>query len=147
MRVADYIMQRISEAGAKHLFMVTGRGVLYLSDAAAKNEDIACISVHHEQAGAYAAMAYAQYNQKLGACLVSTGCAMTNAITPVLCAWQDEVPMIVISGQNMLNETVNYTGLPVRTYGQQEANIIEIVKPITKFAEMVKNPARKIKIS
>lgn len=140
MRVADYIMQRISQAGAKHLFMVTGRGVLYLSDAAAKCEDITCVSVHHEQGGAYAAMAYAQYNQKLGACLVSTGCAMTNAITPVLCAWQDEIPMIVISGQNMLNETVNYTGLPIRTYGQQEANIIEIVKPITKYAQMVKNP-------
>ncbi len=140
MRVADYIMQRIAQAGAKHLFMVTGRGVLYLSDAAAKNENISCISVHHEQAGAYAAMAYAQYNEKLGACLVSTGCAMTNAITPLLCAWQDEVPMIVISGQNMLNETVNYTRLPIRTYGQQEANIIEIVKPITKYAKMVTNP-------
>lgn len=140
MRVADYVMQRISKAGAKHLFMVTGRGVLYLSDAAAKNEDISCISVHHEQAGAYAAMSYAQYNEKLGAVLVSTGCAMTNAITPLLCAWQDEVPMIIISGQNMLNETVNYTGLPIRTYGQQEANIIEIVKPITKYATMIKNP-------
>ncbi len=138
LRVADYIMQRLAEEGVRHLFLVTGRGMLYLSDAAAKNEDITCIPVHHEQAGAYAAMAYAQYNGKLGVCMVSTGCASTNAITPVLCAWQDEVPMIVISGQNMLKETVNYTGLPIRTYGQQESNVVELVKPITKYATMLK---------
>lgn len=139
VRVADYIFQRLAENGVKHLFLVTGRGVLYLSDAAAKNADIACVPVHHEQAGAYAAMAYAQYNQTLGACLVSTGCASTNAITPVLCAWQDEVPMVVISGQNMLNETTNHTGLDIRTYGQQEANVIELVRPITKFAAMLED--------
>lgn len=139
MRVADYIVQRLTEEGVKHLFLVTGRGMLYLSDAAAKNEEITCIPVHHEQAGGYAAMAYSQYNGEMGACMVSTGCASTNAITPVLCAWQDEVPMIVISGQNMLKETVNYTGLPIRTYGQQEANVVELVKPITKYATMLKD--------
>lgn len=138
MRVSDYIMHRLAEEGVRHLFLVTGRGNLYLSDAAAKNKDITCIPVHHEQAGAYAAMAYAQYNGKIGACLVSTGCASTNAITSVLCAWQDEVPMIVISGQNMLEETVNYTGLDIRTYGQQESNVEELVKPITKYAIMLK---------
>ena len=131
IRVADYIMQRLAEAGVSHLFLVTGRGMLYLSDAAAKNEDIHCIPVHHEQAGGYAAMAYSQYNGKMGAFMVSTGCASTNALTPVMCAWQDEVPMVVISGQNMLNETVNYTGLPIRTYGQQECNVAYFVMGFT----------------
>ncbi len=142
MRVADYIMQRIAEQNVRHLFMVTGRGILYLSDAAAKQENLNCVCVHHEQAGAYAAMAYAQYNGNLGACLVSTGCAGTNAVTPVLCAWQDEVPMIVVSGQNTLKETVRHTGLPIRTYGQQEADIVSIVSPITKYAVMIEDPSR-----
>ncbi len=142
MRVADYIMQRIAEQNVRHLFMVTGRGILYLSDAAAKQESLNCVCVHHEQAGAYAAMAYAQYNGNLGACLVSTGCAGTNAVTPVLCAWQDEVPMIVVSGQNTLKETVRHTGLPIRTYGQQEADIVSIVSPITKYAVMIEDPSR-----
>lgn len=137
MRVADYIIKRLNEEGIKHLFMVTGRGILYLSDAAKKNEQIECVSVHHEQGGGYAAMAYSQYNEKLGACLVSTGCGATNVITPVLCAWQDEIPLVIISGQNFLKETTNYTKLPVRTYGQQEANITELVKPITKYAVMI----------
>lgn len=141
MRVADYIMLRLAQAHIRHLFMVTGRGILYLSDAAAKNTDICCVSVHHEQAGGYAAMAYAQYNNTLGACLVSTGCASTNAITPVLCAWQDEVPCIFISGQNSLRETVRHTGLGVRTFGQQEADIVGLVTPITKYAVMIDDPS------
>jgi len=142
MRVADYVMARLCEFGIKHLFMVTGRGVLYLSDAAAKHEGIECVSVHHEQAGAYAAMAYSQCSEKAGACLVSTGCASANAITPVLCAWQDEIPMVIVSGQNTLRETTRHTGLPIRTYGQQEFDIIELVSPITKYAVMIEDPNR-----
>ena len=137
LRVADYIIERLVEAGILDVFMVTGRGILYLSDAVAKNSDIQGISVHHEQAGAYAAMAYAQMNENAGACLVSTGCGATNALTGVLCAWQDSVPCIFISGQNMLEETVRYTGLPIRTYGSQEADIISIVQSITKYAVML----------
>lgn len=137
IRVADYVMQKLVEVGANKLFCVTGRGMLYLSDALAKCKDIEGVFVHHEQAGAYAAMAYSQISQKIGACMVSTGCASTNAITPILCAWQDDIPMIVISGQNKLNETTRYTRLPIRTYGQQEADIVSLVKPITKYATMI----------
>lgn len=138
-RVADYIIQRLVDEGIKHLPLITGRGILYLSDAVAKNPDIQAFPVHHEQAAAYAGIAYAQYNDHLGACLVSTGCASTNAMTGVLNAWQDGVPMFFLSGQNWLKETVGYTGKPIRTFGSQEANIIPVVSPITKYAEMVKD--------
>ncbi|MGN0395911.1 MAG: thiamine pyrophosphate-binding protein, partial [Coprococcus sp.] len=74
IRVADYIINKIYDEGARDIFTVTGRGILFLSDAAAKHEGMNVISVHHEQAGAYAAMAYAQTNGSIGACLVSTGC-------------------------------------------------------------------------
>ena len=47
-RVADYIVERIAEAGVGHVFMITGRGILYLSDAVAKNEKIQAVAVHHE---------------------------------------------------------------------------------------------------
>ena len=137
MRVADYVIKRIKEAGANHIFMVTGRGLLYLSDALAADKELQGISTHHEQGAAYAAYAYAEYTGALGACMVSTGCASTNAITGVMCAWQDDVPMIVISGQNMLNETTYHTHSSVRTYGQQENNIIAMVRPVTKYAVML----------
>lgn len=140
MRVADYIIQRLYEEDCHHLFTVTGRGILYLTDALARHEKIKSVCVHHEQSAAYAAMAYAQMNDKMGAAMVSTGCGSTNAITGVLCAWQDNIPCIFISGQNKLHETVRYTKLPIRTYGQQEADIIAIVEPITKYATMITNP-------
>jgi len=139
-RISDYIMNEVHNVGCEHIFLVTGRGSLYLSDALARNKKIEAVCVHHEQSASYAAMAYAQATGKMGACLVSTGCASTNAITGVLCAWQDDIPLIVISGQNKLQETTNYTGLPIRTYGQQEANVIELVKSITKYAVMLKDP-------
>lgn len=139
IRVADYIIERLVAEGIKHIPLITGRGILYLSDAVAKNPNIQPVPVHNEQAAAYVAVAYGQYNDHLGACLVSTGCASTNAATGVLNAWQDGVPMFFLSGQNWLKETVNYTGKPIRTFGSQEANIIPIMKPITKFCEMVKD--------
>ena len=94
IRVADYIMHRLVQAGVDHIFHVTGRGALYLSDAVAKENSLQAICLHHEQSCSFAAVAYAEKRRGLGACLVSTGCASTNAMTGVLTAWQDGVPVI-----------------------------------------------------
>jgi acetolactate synthase I/II/III large subunit len=142
IRLADYIIDKLYKESVHHIFMVTGRGALFLSDAVAAHKNIEGISVHHEQSAAYAAVAYAQYNEKLGACLVSTGCAGTNAITGVLNAWQDGIPCVFISGQNKLNETTRYTEIPLRTYGQQEADIIPLVESITKYSVMITDPSK-----
>jgi acetolactate synthase-1/2/3 large subunit len=140
IRVADYIMNRLHEEGVRHLFMVTGRGNLFLSDAIARHHDLTAVCVHHEQAASFAAMAYAQQNEQIGVCLVSTGCAATNAITGLLCAWQDDVPCVFLSGQNKLEETVRHTGVAVKTYGQQEADIVQVVSSLTKYAVMLTDP-------
>jgi acetolactate synthase-1/2/3 large subunit len=130
-------MNRLHEAGIGHVFLVTGRGALFLTDALAKHPSIEPVCVHHEQSASYAAVAYAQQTGGIGACMVSTGCAATNAMTGVLSAWQDGVPCIFISGQNILKETSRYSGIALRTYGQQEADIVSLVQPITKFARMI----------
>ena len=142
VRVADYIFNRLYEEGVGHIFMVTGRGALFLADGVAKHSDLVGVAVHHEQAAGYAAVAYAQNNERLGACLVSTGCAGTNAVTGVLNAWQDGVPCVFVSGQNTLAETTRYSGTPLRTFGQQEADIIPIVDSITKYAIMITDPTQ-----
>lgn len=136
-RVADYIIERLVEKDIKHIFLITGRGILYLTDAVAKNQNIQAVSTYHEQGASYAAMAYAAASDGMAACLVSTGCAATNAVTAVLCAYQDNLPVVFISGQNMLNETTAYTGIQIRTYGSQEADIVSVVRPITKYAVML----------
>lgn len=134
MRLADYVFETLADHGVDTVFMVTGRGALFLTDAVAKCERLRPVCVHHEQAGAYAATARAQLHNAPAVCLVSTGCASTNAVTGVLSAYQDGLPVIFVSGQNVLKETTYYTGHKLRTYGQQEANIVEIVKSITKYA-------------
>lgn len=141
-RVADYVVNRLYMAGAKHIFLVTGRGILFLTDAVAKKKEIKAISTFHEQGASYAAMAYAKITGGVAVCLVSTGCAATNAITAALCAWQDNIPIVFISGQHMLEETTRYTNLPIRTYGSQEADIISMVEPITKYAVMISDVAQ-----
>lgn len=142
MRVADYIIERLYALGVKHLFLVTGRGILFLSDAAARQKELKTICVHHEQAAAFAAMAYTQCNETIGACLVSTGCAATNAFTGLLCAWQDDVPCVFVSGQNKLGQTTRFSGIALRTFGQQEADIISLVSSITKYAVMITDPEK-----
>lgn len=140
MRLSDYIFETLAGLGVKKVFLVTGRGALFLTDAVAKCNKLQAVCMHHEQSAAFAAAASAQLRNTLGVCLVSTGCASTNAVTGVLNAYQDGLPVLFISGQNVLNETTYYTGHKLRTYGQQEANIVEIVKSITKYAVTVTNP-------
>ncbi|VXC75901.1 thiamine pyrophosphate-binding protein [Massilia sp. 9I] len=139
MRLADYLVETVADH-ADTVYLVTGRGALFLTDAVAKSKRLRPVCTHHEQAAAYAATARAQLHNTLGVCLVSTGCASTNAVTGVLNAYQDGLPVLFISGQNVLKETTYYTGHPIRTYGQQEANIVEIVKPITKYAVTITDP-------
>ncbi|MEM6834467.1 MAG: thiamine pyrophosphate-binding protein [Pseudomonadota bacterium] len=142
MRVADYIIEFLIAKGITKPFVVTGRGALFLNDALAKAKDMEPVFPHHEQSAAFAAVAAADLSQSPQAAIVSTGCASTNVMTGLLSAWQDHLPLIVISGQNTLKETTRHTGLDIKTYGQQEADIIALVEPISKYAVMLEDPAR-----
>ena len=137
MRVADYIVDQIYKTGCEHIFLVTGGGAMYLNDAVAAHGKIKPICNHHEQACAMGAVAYAKYNNSVGAVCLTTGCGGTNAITGLLDAWQDSVPVIFVSG-NVNRAHMASAG--VRNLGVQEANIIDIVKPITKYSVVVNNP-------
>jgi len=138
VRVADYIFKKFYSIGIEKAYIVTGRGALFLTDAlAAKNDQISAVSMHHEQSAGFAAGAESQLTNSPSLCLVSTGCASTNCITPVLNAWQDGLPVIFLSGQNFLKETTYFTGQNLRTFGQQEANIVSIVKSITNYSKMI----------
>ena len=137
MRVADYVIDQIYKAGCEHIFLVTGGGAMHLNDAIAAHGKIKPVCNHHEQASAMAAVAYAKYNNSLAAVNVTTGCGGTNAITGLLDAWQDSVPVIFVSG-NVNRPHMAPEGS--RNLGVQEANIIDLVKPITKYAVVVNDP-------
>lgn len=140
MRVADYIADYIFRSGVKEVFMVTGGGMMFLSDGVFCYPKLKAICAHHEQAAAMAAVSYAKYNENFGAAMVTTGCGGTNTITGVLGAWQDNVACFFISGQSKRKETIRNSGLSLRQFGAQEADIVEMVRPITKYTVMVNKP-------
>ena len=84
-----------------------------------------------------AAVSNAKSNDQIGCAAVTTGPGTTNAITGLLAAWQDSIPVIFISGQARSSHT-SY-GKKVRQVGTQEVNICDIVKPITKYTNFIKD--------
>lgn len=140
MTVAEYVVKFLIEKGITDVFSVVGGGSMFLNDAFGKEPEMRCTYNHHEQASAMAAEAYYKYKNQMAAVCVTTGPGGTNAITGVLGAWQDSIPVFVISGQVRYETTVESTGLPLRQFGGQENTIIENIKTITKYAEMVRKP-------
>jgi len=144
-RIADYIADWLVKKNIKHVFTVTGGGAMHLNDAFGNHPKLKCIYNHHEQASAMAAEGYYRASGELPAVCVTTGPGGTNALTGVLGAWLDSVPMIVISGQVRFECTIKAEPeLKLRQLGDQEFNIIDAVKPMTKYAVMVTDP-REIK--
>jgi acetolactate synthase-1/2/3 large subunit len=136
--VADYIAEFLAEKKVKHVFFLPGGGAMYLNDAIAKSKFIKGIACLHEQACAIAAEAYSRINNNLGVAMVTTGPGATNAITGVAGAWIESVPMIIISGQVKRSDLLKNSKL--RQKGVQEVDIVNLVKPITKYAKTIEQP-------
>jgi acetolactate synthase I/II/III large subunit len=119
--------------------MITGGGAMHLNDSVARYLPYFCS--HHEQASAIGAEGYARVSGKLAVVIVTTGPGGTNTLTGILGQWTDSVPVLYISGQVKYDTTVqSCPEIHLRQLGDQEVNIIEIVRPITKFASSVSDP-------
>lgn len=134
MRVADLVVETLNDLGVREVFTVTGRGSLFITDALARQHQVRVIANHHEQASAYAACALSALSNQLTVCIVSTGCGAVNALGGALTAWQDELPVLFISGQNFSTETAIGIDRRFRTYGEQETDIVSMVSTVTKLA-------------
>lgn len=137
IKVAEYIADFLVSKGVEHIFTVTGGGAMHLNDAFGHHNKLCCIYNHHEQACSMAAEGYARLSGKIAAVCVTTGPGGTNAITGVVGGWQDSIPMFVISGQVKRETTTWSTNIPLRQLGDQEFQIIDCVKGMTKYAHMV----------
>lgn len=139
-RVADLIMEILYEEGIRDCFMVVGGGAMHLNNALGRHLKMRKYCNHHEQACAMAAEAYARFSGNMAAVCVTSGPGGTNTLTGVVGAWQDSLPMIVLSGQVRYETSIEVTGLPLRTRGIQEFDIIPTVKNMTKYAVRIKDP-------
>ena len=142
IKLSDYVAQKMVENGIRHVFMVPGGLAMHLNDSFAKCKGLNCILNHHEQACAMAAEAYGRINDNMAAVCTTAGPAATNAITGVLGAFQESIPMFVVTGQSRLATMACESGLKLRSRGIQECNICEMVGPITKYCELVKDPLK-----
>jgi acetolactate synthase-1/2/3 large subunit len=138
MRISDRIAEILVENGIVETFMVTGGGAMHLNDALSRNKKLQVINMHHEQACSMAADGYARLTNKIACVNVTTGPGGINAINGVYGAWTDSVPMVILSGQ-VKRETLNYNNSRLRQLGDQENDIISMVKKITKFSYLLKN--------
>jgi len=141
MRVADYIFRYLADYGIKHIFIVTGGGAMHLNNALKQEKRIKYICNHHEQGAAIAAEGYARTSGELAVVNVTSGPGGTNTLTGVIGQWLDSVPVLYLSGQVKYETTIaSVPGGRLRQLGDQEINIIDIVRPVTKYAKMVTDP-------
>ena len=142
IKVSNFICQHLVEKhGIEHCFLVTGGGAMHLNDAIGHTKGLTYICNHHEQASAIAAEGYYRTCGKLCVTNVTTGPGGTNAITGVLGQYLDSIPGLYISGQIKTSTYKHtYPYLPLRQLGDQEADIVSVVTPITKYAKTVYNP-------
>lgn len=144
MKLSDYVLKWVADLGVTHLFLVTGGGAMHLNQSLATETRITPICNSHEQASAICAEGYAKATNALGVCMVTTGPGGTNAVTGVAGAWLDSTPTLFLSGQvKRPDRMFDATGKPLgmRQLGVQEVDICSIVRPITKYAVTILEPA------
>ncbi len=139
MKLSKYItnfMENITDTA----FLVSGGGIMHVVDSLGRSQ-IECICCHHEQGAAKAAEGYARMKNDLGFCVVTTGPGATNTFTGVAAAWLDKVPVLFISGQVRTEVMVPEDKRSIlRQVGPQELNVVDCVKPITKYAVTITDP-------
>jgi len=140
VRVADYIASRCVEAGAKHVFLVTGGGAMHLNDAFGRNKTLEPICFHHEQAAAMAAESYYRLTNRLAVLNVTTGPGGINALNGVCGAYVDSIGMLVISGQVKRETYLRNYPIALRQLGDQEVDILAMARPVVKYATLLQDP-------
>lgn len=140
IKLSDYIAKRLKEVyKVEHFFMVSGGGAMHLNDSLGR-----CIEYtanHHEQACSIAAEGYSRVNQKLSVVNVTTGPGGLNCLNGVFGQWTDSVPVLYLSGQVKFSTTMgSCPEVPLRQLGDQEVDIISVVRPLTKYSHMITEP-------
>lgn len=145
IKVSDYIADFFVKKGIRNIFSVVGGGAMHLNDSFGHNKKLKVIYNHHEQASAIAVEAYARWENKIAVVCVTSGPGAINALNGVVGAYQDSIPMLIVSGQAKTGLCISTSGLKIRTIGGQEVDIVPAVQQnMVKYAEMVMD-ARRIK--
>jgi len=137
MKVSDFIFNFLKNKGVDTIFSVSGGAAAHLLNSSSKF-GFTHICNYHEQSSAMSAEGYSRITNKPACVLVTNGPGSTNTITGVLGAYQDSIPMVVISGQVPTNQSLNsLENKNLRQLGVQECDIIKMVSSITKYSVQI----------
>ena len=137
MKVAKAIAEFLRDHGIKHVFCISGGADLHIIHGISETEGIEFVCPQNEQAAGFMADGYARL-RGLGCALATSGPGATNLVTAIGASYYDSSPVIYLTGQVATFRMTGNTG--VRQVGFQETPIVEIVKPITKWAKTVMKP-------
>ena len=144
LTVADYIAEFLAQISCHKVHGLMGGGAAGLNDAFIRNSHIEYYCYHHEQSAGYAAVGESRLSRRWAILNPTTGCGGTNCFTPVLNAWQDSLPLIVISGNVNLNTCSSHLNeryeISLRAYGVQEHDVIKSMRAITKYCALLERP-------
>ena len=135
MKSSDYIATFLRDQGIDTVFGYMGGMITHLADSLDKCQGIQFIQTYHEQTASMAAEGYAIGSDGIGCAISTSGPGATNMITGIADAYFDSVPVLYITGQ--VNSYEYKYDKPIRQQGFQETDVVNIVKPITKYAVLV----------
>ena len=141
IKVSDLIIEFFESKGVSNIFLLSGGMMMHLLDSLSKSSKIKYICNHHEQASSFAAESFSRISGNIGVCFATSGPGSTNTITGITSAWVDSTPLMILTGQSRTSLTARGMGNNnIRMVGNFEVDIVEIIRPITKYAFFVDNP-------
>lgn len=138
MKASDYIVSFFEQHGVNVVFGYIGGMITHLVDSLGQNEKVQYIQTYHEQTAAIAAEGYAIESGKFGIAICTSGPGVTNMMTGIADAYFGSIPVLFISGQ--VNTYEYKYDKPIRQQGFQEMEVVNVVKPITKYAVLLDKP-------
>ncbi|MBM3835597.1 MAG: hypothetical protein FJ403_20470 [Verrucomicrobia bacterium] len=137
IKISDFIATFLKAQNVREVFLVPGDANVHLLDSIGRHEGLGFVCNQMEKGASMAAEGYSKTFGDLGALVISCGGSGPNAITGVANSWIDSAPILVISGQARTDQDTNGK---VRQLGNKALNIVDVVKPITKYAVKITDP-------
>lgn len=138
MKVSDFIAEFLEKKGIKSVFELSGGMITHILDSLNQTTAIHIVSMHHEQAAAFAAEAYGRVTGLPGIALATSGPGATNLLTGIGSCYFDSTPAIFITGQVNRHELKGERD--IRQLGFQETDIVTMARPVTKACFQISDP-------
>ena len=135
IKLSDYVANFLSKI-SDFAFVGHGSSVVHILDSIDKNKGITNISSQNEQGASLAADAYTRSSGKIGISIATSGPGIINLLQGIGCSYFDSIPHFIISGAVPTNNMRD--NKKIRQVGFQEMEVVDIVKPLTKYAVLLK---------